>query len=329
MTRSLGVILSVLASIVAGASSGSASPPLPEHLRIPLTVEQAAALTMPRYEHIVEAIVESVQPITVERGQGCQWVTELELRPVRQLRGMVWDETFRALTMSVPDSLPPPRGCSIGHLSDEIALPKPGARGLFLLVSGKSDLSLIDNIPTLPSVSGMFWPITLDGIVNASLMGSSYSWPYEDLAAAFDQQAAKLTVEATSKDATVVLLGRAGEYDQHLRFRFPLAVERVYRGKIAADTVFLNFEMGNEPEGQEGILQRTRNLMRMGEFRQILPARLLVFATEFGAIDITPAGLGFLPLDSQNMVSLPEGKIESGIAKAMTQSLAELEVLLR
>jgi hypothetical protein len=321
----------ILAGIGSGAASGSAEPPLPDSLRIPFTVEQAAALTMPYYEHILEAILESVEPITIERGGtgGCQWVTELQLRPARQLRGVVLDETFRALTMTLPDSLPPARGCSIGQLSDEIPLPKPGARGLFLLVSGKSTWQLVDSIPTLPSVVGNFWPITVDGMVNSRLMGFMYPWPYEELVASFEHQATQLTLEATSKASSVILLARAGVYDPRMRFRFPVDVERVYRGAIAADTVFLNFESGAEPPGAEGFVRRKRNGMLIERFKRIVPARLLVFATAFDAEDIIPAGFGFLSVDSLDLVSLPQGKIEGGVARAMTQSLVELEALLK
>lgn len=332
-------------AIIAGfaISTAKAHMPLPEESLVQYTMEQAAKLTIAACDAAVDGVIETAQPITIERIGGCSWVTELRLRVLRPIWGELSDTTLLVLTQALPDGFSPSGNCSIASIPDELPAPDAGLRGIFLMLGDGDDwIQIVPGFPVLPRVRDYLLVKDADSVKVNPPGGTTCRWSYDEYVVALQTEAGTRTVPAMSKKASLILLATLGSYDSReinedpekpsWRYRFPLTIESVHRGPPLRGSAYLTLGTHANREGidsSEPAVHAKLDGILSHEFRVIGPNRVLLFGNRSVNGDIVPLSGGLLAVDAEGNVRLPSRKITMGAIMHQWQPLSELEELLR
>jgi hypothetical protein len=210
-----------------------------------------------RFDMILEAEVTRTGLAPVETADGCEWFSELWLRPGEVFWGICEDDSLRVMSAAIPARYHGPGALSalrdeIGDTDcqlsqfDEFAppLPEVGAAGLFHLQS----VGPVAGQLNLGAVRVAFLPEQTDGTVNVPAVPGRgrVTWDHEDFKQALRDAAASRELEwllAAGEFVARVRLSdwqalersrivRTGEH----RWRLPMMLEQIYRGVAESDS---------------------------------------------------------------------------------------------
>jgi len=320
---------------IAGLSAGraDASLPPPESTRLPFTIDEAAALTVAPWEFVLEASVERSEPIIVYQASSCLWVTEMWLRPTKQIWGRISDSSFRVVTAAVREDSLSRAGCGFVPSLEEDASPPPeaGEKGIFLLSYGLGQI--VENVPALMFTRCGFLPRQPDGSVRVCLLGLTYSYAYDDFVAALDRRVHALTIESASEMADTIVIGRleaVGNWHVEqsngvTRAGLRLTVDKMIRGKSGRNPLVL-LPVATHPGNAHTVAQDITAGRLAGWMKTLSSRKVLVFARKEGET-LVPVGIGLLEVSGRD-VYLKEQRIEDGRVKRIYRPLSEVKAIL-
>jgi hypothetical protein len=330
-SRSPRSLLLVLAVACLSAGRTGASWPPPESYRLPFTIEEAAALTVAPWEFVFEASVLSSEPIMLSQPHSCSWVTEMWLRPTKQIWGKISDGSLRAQTLYVREDSLPKVDCGVMHDSAENPPPEAGDEGIFLLSYHTE--GFFDRVPALFSTRCGFLPRQSDGSVRVCLLGLTYSFPYDDFVSALRRRVDLISIENSSKEADTIVIGRlaaVGSWQVETtnavtRAGLALTVDKVIRGKIGRNTTLL-LPVATVASDAHTVAQDILARWLAEWMKKLSSKDVLVFARNEGD-SLVPVGIGLLEVSGPE-VCLKEQRFERRKVDRIRRSLTEMRTIL-
>jgi hypothetical protein len=290
-----------------------------------------------KYDLIVEGKIVEITSATVSLDR-CYAISELTIGDITGIVGEVSDNTMTVRSWAtVGGGHEANEECFHNHVG-EGPLPNIGARGLLLLTCNPHEVdtrSVPGGFATLSSPRYEFLARDKKGHVNVYLRGFSYAWAYDEFVSNLRREGAALALDGLAIQAPIVAVGMLGSYEERSvdqnSVRYPLTIERVFKGRLPGERLFLAAPFSDPPgpapaSVTEGIVNRnfTERVLKPLSLGQFGSNRIVIMGKSIEGDDLMAIPFGCMSVDAEGFIRTIYG-VDAGKMARNKIPLAQLE----